>query len=108
MINIIYGVDLTVMEYNSLISSVPRQWRKHMSGQQHAHEHHTEVKLENKYNKLIMQPQKIVSKYVHAELITKKAKSINLVDKWAEHINIKQRDTKCWFNRISTVTRYLY
>ena len=104
MINIVYGVELTVMEYNSLISAIPRQWRKYMLGQQLTND--TDVNIENRYNKLIMKPQKLVSKYVHAELITKKAKCINLVHKWGEHTNINQNDTNCWFNHINTVTIY--
>ena len=45
MINIVYGVELTVMEYNSLISAIPRQWRKYMSDEQQVQD--TDVKIEN-------------------------------------------------------------
>ena len=30
LINIIYDVNLTQMQYNSLISAIPQHWRKHM------------------------------------------------------------------------------
>ena len=30
MLNIVYEVNLSIMQYNSLISAIPQQWRLHM------------------------------------------------------------------------------
>ena len=106
MINIVYAVDLIIMEYNSIISAIPRQWRKHMRDQNNPHIHMENIKSYDKFTKIIEQTQKTVTKHIHAQLIRKKGKSISLSDKWSERTNIHHIDTQTWFRHINKITIY--
>ena len=101
LINIIYDVNLTVMEYNSLTSAIPRNWKRHML--QNPVRDNVQV-LHNKYEQLTFMPQKMVSKYVYAELICQIAESVNLQGKWMQYIPSELNDIEKWPMYIYKIT----
>jgi len=101
IINMLYDVNLTIMEYNSIISAIPREWKFQMS---HADGINEETSLHNKYNKLTLMSNKYVSKIVYSELISNVSKSTNLQEKWSQYITDGQIISNKCFTYIYSVT----
>jgi hypothetical protein len=68
----LYDVNLTIMEYNSIISAIPREWKFQMLHPAGIND------LYDKYNKLTLMSNKCVSKIVYTILISNISKSTTL------------------------------
>ena len=101
LINIIYDVNLTVMEYNSIISAIPRIWKRQIL---HNMENINQTDQHDQYSNLTMMASKYVSKTVYQELIVKQAECINLQEKWLQYIDGNLNVTNICFTHLYNVT----
>ena len=90
MLNIVYDVNLSIMQYNSLISAIPQQWRLHM---RNGNNNNQVEQREDKFTIISLTPQKMVSKLVYKEMIRHISENANLELIWSEFINIVNIDT---------------
>jgi len=100
MINIIYDINLTQMQYNSMISAIPREWRKYMKENVNNHVKNNE----NKYESITKLKQTLVSKHAYRELIDRNFEGVKLDKKWAQYFNTANLDKSLWFKHINNIT----
>jgi hypothetical protein len=86
------------MEYNSVISAIPREWKLQMLHPAGIND------LHDKYHKLTLMSNKCVSKIVHTQLISNISKPTNLQERWSQHITDGQIISHKCFTHIYSVT----
>ena len=101
LVNIVYDTNLSIMEFNSLISAIPREWKQCIL-QNHPRDH--DQLTFNAYEQLNRIPRKMVTKHVYTKLINRIAESVNLQGKWANHIHNEFQNTEKWFSHIYKIT----
>lgn len=101
LINIIYDVNITAMAYNSIISAIPREWKRQIARNT---EINNEIVLHDKYHKLTLMPSKHVSKNIYKELLLKQTKCADLQEKWLNYIDNYLNMTNRCFTHIYNVT----
>ena len=101
LINIIYDTNLNIMEYNSIISAIPRAWKRSMAQNINPQLSHTKS---IKYEQLNTMGIKCISKHVYTELIKNVTKSVNLQEKWSQYMIDNLNITNKCFTHIYKVT----
>jgi len=98
MINIIYNMNISVMQYNSMICAIPQYWHRHMRrGVQGNDQIHVVTPTDN-FSKITSLPQKLVSKFVKSEIIKQKSVGLNLEKKWEQHIPTNPLNNSCFLH----------
>ena len=101
LINMLYDTNITVMGYNSLISAIPREWKRYMVENVQIIQPEP---MHSKYIKLSLIPQKMVSKHVYSELVNTISEIINLPVKWSNFLPDTTKCTNKCFTHIYKVT----
>jgi len=102
MINLVYDLELSVMQYNSIISAIPQQWHRYMR-EEHIYNDRDKDITTVKLSKLIALPQKLVSKQVYSDLIKINFQGLNLKLKWTQYLIDEDIDND-WFLHIEKIT----
>jgi hypothetical protein len=102
MLNLIYDIELSVMQYNSIISAIPRLWHRYMR-EEHTDNNRDKDITNVKLSKIIALPQKLVSKQVYVDLIKTNFQGLDLKLKWTQYLDNENIDND-WFLHIEKIT----
>ena len=88
MLNILFGTELSTMQYNSIISAIPQQWHRTLSNQ----DTYDIIEYRDKALDLRNISQKLVSKIVYAKMLKPICDSVNLQAKWLPYFDVNDED----------------
>jgi len=102
IVNIVYDINLSIMEYNSSVSAIPREWKRQLAGGR-GRGHNNDLH-HNKFHQVTLMPSKMFAKSVYKDLILNVAQCTNLQDKWEQNTTNNMLMTNKCFTHIYKIT----